>query len=247
MKKYLHYFLCTAAIAAFTACSDDDDYGNDSVFTTYCLEHFDSNRNGVIEVEEVDTVTYLDVHKMGITSLKGIENFTALKELHCKSNRLTVLDVSKNTALTVLDCDNNQLTALDVSKNTELMGLFCENNRLTALDVSKNTALEFLYCENCQLTTLNVNKNTILRYLLCGTNQLTALDVSKNTILAGLQCYGNQIQILDVSKANLHFLDCAPMKTLQTLYLKTGWELEGINKNRDIRCVPAQTEIKYKK
>lgn len=36
----------------------------------------------------------------GLTSLKGIEYFTALEYLVCGNNQLTVMDVSRNTALT---------------------------------------------------------------------------------------------------------------------------------------------------
>ena len=53
-----------------------------------------------------------------ITSLKGIEYFTALTSLNYRYNQLTTLDLSKNTALKVLNCSKNQLTTLDVSKNS---------------------------------------------------------------------------------------------------------------------------------
>ena len=83
---------------------------------------------------------------MDITSLKGIEHFTAMTYLDCNSNKLTALDVTKNTALTTLDCYDNQLTALDVSANTALGYLNCSNNKLTALDMTHNTSLEQLVC-----------------------------------------------------------------------------------------------------
>lgn len=47
------------------------------------------------------------IARKGLTSLKGIEYFTALTELRCNNNQLTTLDVSKNTALTVLWCETN--------------------------------------------------------------------------------------------------------------------------------------------
>ncbi|MDE5815353.1 MAG: leucine-rich repeat domain-containing protein, partial [Alistipes sp.] len=135
------------------------------------------------------------------------------------------------TKLTELRCSENQLTALDVSKKTKLTDLWCHNNQLTSLDVSKNT----------ELTTLN-----------CYVNKLTALDVSNNTKLIQLWCSSNQLTTLDVSKTNLvnnsisnYCLHCR-MASLQTLYLKTGWQLEGINKNRDENYIHPNTRIKYK-
>ena len=109
---------------------------------------------------------------MNITSLKGIEHFTALTTLDCNGNQLTVLDVSTNKALENLICTDNQLSVLDVKANKALIVLDCSKNKLTTLDVSENMDLTILYCEH---------------------NQLTALDVTKNTELSTLYCYGNKI------------------------------------------------------
>ena len=151
------------------------------------VEYYDTNKDSSLSDTEIAAVEEIDCYDKGISNLKGIEYFTALRSLNCGCNQLTSLDVSKNTALTKLYCDNNQLTSLDVSKNTALTGLNCGHNQLTALDVSKNTAL----------TGLN-----------CGYNQLTALDVSKNTALTDLDCDKNQLTSLDVSNTNMDDLDC---------------------------------------
>ena len=170
----------------------------DENFRNYLLQQ-SYGQDGVLTEEEISGVTSIHVSLKNISSLKGIEHFTALTYLDCYENQLTALDVSKNTALTWLSCNSNQLTALDVSKNTALTHLECSYNRLTALDVSKNTALTWLECSNNQLTALDVSKNTALERLFCSKNQLTALDVS-NTALTSLQCYSNQLTALDVSK-----------------------------------------------
>ena len=194
------------------------------------VEYYDTNKDSSLSDTEIAAVEEIDCYDKGISNLKGIEYFTALRslncgcnqltsldvskntaltKLYCKKNQLTVLDVSKNTALTYLRCNYNQLTSLDVSKNTALTKLYCSNNQLTSLDVSKNTALTKLYCDNNQLTSLDVSKNTALTGLNCGHNQLTVLDVSKNTALTGLNCGYNQLTALDVSKNTaLTDLDC---------------------------------------
>ena len=181
---------------------------------------FDKNGDGKLNEAEIAAVTKIFCSEKNISSLKGIEHFTALTELYCGDNRLTTLDVSKNTALERLDCHKNQLTTLDVSKNTALKELSCYKNQLTTLDVSKNTALDVLqcdynhlttldvsnnmalttlYCYENQLTTLDVSRNTALERLFCSSNHLTAL-VSRNTALIELQCGGNQLTALDVSR-----------------------------------------------
>ena len=169
--------------------------------------------------------TYEDyVEGKGLTSLKGIEYFTALEYLACSRNQLTALDVSKNTALNTLYCYRNQLTALDVSKNTALNILYCYGNQLTALDVSKNTALTKLYCYENQLTSLDVSRNTALTDLGCDENQLTVLDLSRNVALTLLFCYENQLISLDVSQNTaLKYFACYNNPGLDGIFEVTLW------------------------
>lgn len=143
----------------------------DAAFRNY-VGDFDLNSNGYLTENEIDAVTEISVPMMNITSLKGIEYFTALTTLDCNSNKLTALDVTKNTALGNLICVGNQLSALNVANCTTLYTLDCSENKLTTLDVTKNTALQMLYCND---------------------NQLTALDMTANTSLSTLYCHGNKI------------------------------------------------------
>ena len=143
----------------------------DAAFRNY-VGDFDLNSNGYLTENEIDAVTEISVPMMNITSLKGIEYFTALTTLDCNSNKLTALDVTKNTALENLICVGNQLSALNVANCTTLYTLDCSDNKLTTLDVTKNTALQMLYCND---------------------NQLTALDMTANTSLSTLYCHGNKI------------------------------------------------------
>lgn len=154
----------------------------------------DDVADGRVLTSRINTVTSLNVSYSAIESLAGIEDFTALTNLRCDSNRLTSLNVSKNLALTFLDCDSNQLTSLDVSKNTALNYLYCYVNKISTLDVSKNIALTSLDCHSNILTSLNLKngKNTLLV-----TNNL---NLSKNP---DLLC----ITVDDVDYANLNWAD----------------------------------------
>ena len=166
----------------------------DENFRSYVSTNFDKNGDGWLLPSEIAAVTEIDVSSKSISSLKGIEYFTALTSLRCFFNQLTELDVSKNTALTKLNCQGNQLKSLDVSKNTALIELACGSNQLTELNVSKNTQLTGLACDGNQLKSLDVSKNTALKWLYCEGNELTSLDVSKNTTLAELWCFNNLIR-----------------------------------------------------
>ena len=66
-------------------------------------------KNGILTGDELANVTSIEVNQNDIQSLKGIENFTALKYLICGYNQLTSLDVSNNTALKYLYCYCNQI------------------------------------------------------------------------------------------------------------------------------------------
>ena len=178
----------------------DEAHFPDIVFRSYVQSNFDTDNNNILSATEVAKVKEIDVDEKEISSLSGIEYFTALTHLSCANNQLTTLDVNKNIALTYLYCVENQLTTLNVSKNIVLKSLYCSINQLTALDVSKNTALTSLNCSNNPLTTLDISKNTALTYLYCAKNQLTALDVSKNVALSFLGCADNRLTTLDVSK-----------------------------------------------
>lgn len=140
-----------------------------------------------------------------IASLSGIEYFTSLKELDCRDNKLTTLDISKNINLTALNCSYNKLTSIDVSNNTSLLSLESYNNELTTLDVSKNKKLEWLNCETNQLTTINLGENNILRTIICYSNQLTKIDVSRITNLTKLECHNNQLTNLNITQ-NKHLV-----------------------------------------
>jgi Leucine-rich repeat (LRR) protein len=156
---------------------------------------FISNHPSVVSYDKRMTII-----KKSITSLSGIEHFTSLKELDCRDNQLTTLDVNKNIALTNLNCGYNQLFTLDVSKNTNLTNLECYNNRLTTLDISKNMNLTRLNCGKNQLSTINFGKKNVLRSIYCNDNQFTNLDISINMNLTRLECNNNQLTTLDVSK-----------------------------------------------
>ena len=171
----------------------------DENFRNWLLSQ-DYGKSGYITATGLAGVKAIKVNEKSIADLKGIEYFTALKELSCNNNQLTALDLSANTALETLHCNNNQLTALDMSANTALRNLNCYSNQLTALDVSKNEALVLLNCSNNALSALDVKANTALRVLYCYDNQLTALDVSKNMALEEMLCYDNKLTALDVSK-----------------------------------------------
>ncbi|MDY7395684.1 T9SS type A sorting domain-containing protein [Aureibaculum sp. 2210JD6-5] len=186
--------------------------------------------DGSVPTDNIKNITALNVSNRNISDLTGIEDFAALKNLNCSSNKLTNLDLTKNTALTSLYCQQNNISSLDISKNVLLTTLLCYRNKLTSLDVSKNTMLIVLFCANNKLTSLDVSNNIALRNLYCYYNQLTSLDLSRNTALIRLDCFRNELVDLDVSQnTNLEHLYCYNNQI-------TNLDLSGNTALRTLNC-----------
>lgn len=103
--------------------------------------------DGSVPTANIDTIIDLSLFNSSITSLTGIEDFTALVELDCSNNLITDLDVSQNANLKFLGSGNNPfLTSLDVSQNTALTFLSCNlNPQLESLDVRNGNNVNFTF------------------------------------------------------------------------------------------------------
>ena len=211
MKKLLFLFILMLSpmLASATDVKINETTFPDSNFRNWVLSQ-DYGADGVLTNEELENITTLDISRLDIHNQKGIEYFTALKVLICRTNRLTSLDLSKNTALERLECVGNMMTTINLQKNQKMRYLNCGGNKLTELDISGCSELDTLACSGNQLTELNVSINTKLICLECYGNQLTSLDLSKNTALRRLHCNNNQLTTLDLSKNRaLSFLECS--------------------------------------
>ena len=117
----------------------------DKVFRAYVSENFDSNKDGKLSSKEISKAKVIsllgdDVAKIG--NLKGVEHFTALKELCASCTSVKSLDLRKNTALTILDascCPN--LKTLKITGLKKLMRVDVTSGKLASLDISGCTKL----------------------------------------------------------------------------------------------------------
>ncbi|WP_298903610.1 T9SS type A sorting domain-containing protein [uncultured Psychroserpens sp.] len=167
---------------------------------TLIAQGVDTNTDGDIQVSEALAQTIINVENSNISDLTGIEAFTNLLELNCRSNQLSSIDVSQNTSLQILNCFDNQLTNLDITQNTNLTLLTFQDNFLTTIDLSQNANLQNISAHNNQLSSLDLSQNVSLEQLTCYNNQLTQLDLSNSPNLTYLDCNMNNLTTLDVSQ-----------------------------------------------
>ena len=104
MWGLLAVFLLAASAPAAADVTIDAANFPDAVFRGHVTANWDSDHDGTLSDAEIAAVDSADVSNKDIQSLKGIEHFTALKELICIDNQLTSLDVSKNKHLKSLNC-----------------------------------------------------------------------------------------------------------------------------------------------
>jgi len=146
-----------------------------------------------INEEAVKWVNKLDVSCKGLTNLKGIECFKALRRLDCSYNKLKSLP-NLPPLLSELKCNNNQLTKIP-DLVVHCWYLDCSNNKLNSLPTLTDSITQ-IYCSNNKLKKLPLLTNYLfkldcsfnlirklpelperLRYLNCSNNQLKEVPI----------------------------------------------------------------------
>ena len=242
-KRILSIVLCLVMVfsllpftasAAGSATMIDEKNFPDPVFREYVRKVAGSS---VLTDTIVRQIEALDVSKDNIkkvlgdrdpiTSLKGIRHLKYVRDLNCRYQKLTTLDLELNMRVERLDCYGNQLTDLWLRPTgTSLKYLDCGVNQLNALDLSKSSELTELYCRNSKLTALDLSANKKLQKIVAASNKLTTLDVRNLPELTYLDLQANfDLKSIDVSKnPKLEFLNLA----------QTGLTLLNVKNNRKL-------------
>ena len=102
----------------------------DDTFRRGISEFYDKNRDGALSPAELSAVDSMYLSNLGITTLKGIEYFTALTTLRCFNNpALNALDVSALRNLRVLECYGTGIRSLTLTKNPYLRALVYDSTK----------------------------------------------------------------------------------------------------------------------
>ncbi|WP_298516743.1 hypothetical protein [uncultured Kordia sp.] len=133
-----------------------------------------------IPMENINTVTTLDISNLGIADMTGIEGFIALEELNCSGNSIENLQITANTLLTNLDVNDNLLSELNISTNLALEMLNVSNNALTTIDLNNHTQLTSFdgsYNNFILLLIKNGNNSNMTNFAATNNPDLTCIEV----------------------------------------------------------------------
>ena len=169
MKKIfilLYVLIALNSLAQSTFVPDDN-------FEQALIEiGLDSLIDNLVLTNSIDTVEYLKLTNLNISSLEGIQDFSSLKILICDSNNIENLNLNSNIYLEELNCTDNFINSLSIQNCIYLKQLRCWRNQLENLDIYNNTNLIYLGCGYNNLSFLSLDNHIFLKNLGCGSNQL---------------------------------------------------------------------------
>ncbi len=212
---------------------------SDQELADYVKSHFDLDKDGNLDEDEIDAVTEIDISWTEIYSLVGIEIFENLEKLNCSNTNvyyisfyntnLKELYAAKNKNLKTINCYNNKLAILDAHENPSLENVSVGRNELTAINVSGCSALKELRCDINKIDKLDLKDLVSLENLYCGANKLKEIDVTENKQLKDLRFYSNELTSINLSQnAELVYLDCQNNKDLTEIDITNNGLLKCI-------------------
>lgn len=198
----------------------------DANFQSFVSSNFDTNNDGSLSEEEIANVTSINVsnYASAISSMKGIEVFTALESLNCSGQAIKSLDVVDLTNLVTINASNNQLSTFSFpTEAPNLTSVNLSQNLLTEITLQDTTysSLTSLNVYGNQLNAIDLSSLPALTSLNIGYNALSELDLSKNSNLITLYCT-NMTKLSKLDVATKGSVDHTKLKYLDCTYSANG-------------------------
>ena len=218
MKRLIFSFLVLILIS----CNAQEILIKDTNLKFELLRQLDNNKNGKLDISEIENVTNLKLDEKKIIDLSGIEHFKNLRELNLRKNKISDFSVL-NKLVNLEDLyigDNEKINELNLNKLVKLKGIYAFRLGLSKIKInSKN--IQFIYLQDNLFTEFNTTNFPKLHTLnLDGCRPLRKLNLTTNTELVQLYLNGTSIEELNVSNN----------KSLKTMYVEDSVELiKGYN------------------
>ena len=204
----------------------------------------DSNNDREIQVSEALNVYQLnmddfDKKEFFFTSgrMNGIEYFTNLTYLNCRSCNAKYLDVTQLKKLEELNCDDNYMESLNVTGLTNLRKLSCQTTIFDTILLTGLTNLEYLDCSNGIKTTLDLSGCPNLKTFVLDGTSLVNLSVSGLNKLEDFLIKGTILTTLVLKNLpSLKILNCGSTVNQTTPYHISKLELEGLGNLEELNC-----------
>lgn len=156
--------------------------------------------DGYVPIENINSITELDLFNRNITDLTGIEEFTELIYLDISQNFIEILDLSNNTNLDDVNASSNQyLSQIQGPYNTELWVFAVSDCPLLDGFELSSILVKNLYAEDCDLGNVKLNSSVLQAFLV--NSQISSLDLSEAQTLNNLDARENNLEQLDISQA----------------------------------------------
>lgn len=212
MSRFTKYSLCFLLFFSLQSCdslkklagiSEPEKSDIQDIFEDDVLRECVARLTSGLKAKEVRDIICAGV---GLSSLKGLEQFPNIRSLILNTNRLSQVDLSAFPNLEFLDLSANRFNEIDLSHNPKLLEAFLDLNSLDELDTTKNPLLEALVLSGNDISFLDLSKNENLEELVLDDNafvgdvSIAALDLSNNKKLINLNLFKNQITHIDLSK-----------------------------------------------
>ncbi|MEM6721681.1 MAG: HYR domain-containing protein [Bacteroidota bacterium] len=155
-----------------------------------------------VPTQLIENTETLLINNANITDLTGIEDFTALLNLHANGNATVSADLSNNTNLVEIDLNGSPISTINITQCTNLEVLSLDGASLSTIDLSNNAQLRTLSVSNTSITSLDVSANVNLETISCPGNALTALDLSNLSELNLVDVSNNNLTTLNIRNGN---------------------------------------------
>lgn len=214
------FFLALIIITLITqhVCAQKIIFKDQNLKSALLDKGYDFNKDGEIEISEIDTVTKLDISKREIKSLDDLSYFKSLKSINANTNQVENLDVffDNNTIEQIYIGKNLLGSKLTLKNMKRLTGLYAAKNNLETINLPGTDSIKLLYLQNNLFEKIEFKNLPSLTSLeLSGNKKLNLVDISFNQAL-------DWLNLLD---AALSKLDITNNKLLKILYVEKNVKL----------------------
>jgi len=143
-----------------------------------------------IDISNNTNLIFADLTSNYLTSVTGLSEATALKDLRLSFNSLEAFSID-NPSVENLLISHNLLKSFDATGAINLKHILLRLNEIKSLDFSSNTLLETVNVDNNKIESIYFEQNANIKYLLLHNNFLSDLDVSNFSELVKLNAHNN--------------------------------------------------------